>query len=214
VCGFRRSLLPALFISSPHLEGKTGLGQIISAHKALVFPALCSGFAVDPALARGPRDVFCPRDRDSYLLSDGLPASRLLPTPRSRQVHDFQIGSTCHSDRYPGFRLRRPWVVLGIGRNDDEDVRSVDDVSITLCARLALVHDIKVHDGLCVPRRASSHIMGRMTVNLPATELADNPMRDVIGARAAAMMEDERTIMAESNKRQGAAKIPSLLWRQ
>jgi hypothetical protein len=49
-----------------------------------------------------------------------------------------------------------------------------------------------------------------MTVDSPATELAYNPMRDLISASAAAMVEDERTAMIKANKRQDAAEIASL----
>jgi hypothetical protein len=40
-----------------------------------------------------------------------------------------------------------------------------------------------------------------MTVDPPAAELADYPMCDLICARAAAMVEDKRTVMGEANTR-------------
>jgi hypothetical protein len=81
-------------------------------------------------------------------------------------------------------------------------VRDVYDVGVTLRVGLALVDNIQVAKSvLHAPRRAVSHIATRMTVDPPAAELADYPMCDLICARAAAMVEDKRTVMGEANTR-------------
>ncbi len=77
------------------------------------------------------------------------------------------------------------------------------------------MNDIQVARSVpCAPRQAFRRAGTRMTVYPPATELADDMMRDLICAWAASMVENKPTVTVEGEACQDTTEFPPLRRRE